>query len=89
MLLQLILIAPAANVISAPFLSFLAFKRWKRKMRFTMHSNRLNYSMDLDMYQEEIEKVDIRKIADQVIARRDSRKEQYGLLQIFSIPVLC
>ena len=61
----------------------------EKKDEITMHSNRLNYSMVLDMYQEEIEKVDIRKIADQVIARRDSRKEQYGLLQIFSIPVLC
>ena len=83
MLLQLILVAPAANVIYEPFFSFLVFKRWKGKIRFIMHFNRLNHLMILDMYREEIGKVDIRKIANQVIARRGSRKEQFGLLQIF------
>ena len=39
-----------------------------------MHNNRLNHLLVLHMYQKEIDKVDVRKSANKVITRKDSRK---------------
>ena len=40
--------------------------------------------MVLHMYQKEIDRFDIRKIVNEVIARRDSRNERFGLLQVLT-----
>ena len=45
-----------------------------------MHNNRLNHLMVLHVYQDEIDKVDIREIANDFISRKDSRKERFSLL---------
>ena len=50
-------------------------------MRSTMHSNWLNHFV-LHFYPEEINKVYIPKIVNMVIARKDSRKECFGSLQV-------
>ena len=39
-----------------------------------MRNNRLDDLIVLHVYQEEIAKIDIRKIANEFIARKDSRK---------------
>lgn len=40
--------------------------------------------MVLHMYQEKIEEIDIRKIINEVIDRRESRNEQFSLLQVLT-----
>ena len=77
-LIKLILVAPATNAISEQ--SFSALKRLKTKMTSTMHNNRLNHLIVLHVYQDEIDKVDIREIANEFISRKDSRKERFSLL---------
>ena len=61
--------APATNPISER--SFFTLKRLKTKMRSTMHSNRLNHLMVLHLYQDEIDKVDIREIANEFISSKE------------------
>ena len=68
---------PATNAISER--SFSALKRLKTKMRSAMHNDRLNYLMLLHVYQDEIDKVNIREIANKFISRKDSRKERFSL----------
>ena len=50
-------------------------------MRSTMHSIWLNHFV-LRIYPEEINKVYIPKIVNMVIARKDSRNECFGSLQV-------
>ena len=69
---------PATNAISER--SFSALKRLKTKMRSAMHNNRLNYLMLLHVYQDEIDKVNIRELANKFISRKDSRKERFSLI---------
>ena len=69
---------PATNAISER--SFSALKRLKTKMRSAMHNDRLNYLMLLHVYQDEIDKVNIREIANKFISRKDSRKERFSLI---------
>ena len=69
---------PATNAISEQ--SFSALKRLKTKMRSTMHNNRRSDLMVLHVYQDEIDKIDIREIANEFISRKDSRKERFSLL---------
>ena len=40
--------------------------------------------MVLHMYQEKIEEIDIRNIINEVIDRRESRNEQFSLLQVLT-----
>ena len=70
--------APATNAISER--SFSALKRLKTKMRSTMHNNRVNNLMVSPVYHDEIDKVDIREIANEFIWLKDSRKERFSLL---------
>ena len=80
-LIKLILVAPATNAISER--SFSALKRLKtkmRSMRSTMYNNRLNHLMVFHLYQDEIDKVDIREIANEFISRKDYGKERFSLL---------
>ena len=78
-LLKLVLFVPATNANSEQ--SFSALKRLKTKMRSTMH-NRLNRLMVLHVYQDEAGKINIRKIVNEVISRKDSRKERFWFLQV-------
>ena len=77
-LTKLILVAPATNAISER--SFSALKRLKTKMRSTMYNNRLHHLMVFHVYQDEIDKFDIRERANEFISRKDSRKERFSLL---------
>ena len=70
--------APATNAISER--SFSALKRLKTKMRSTMHNNCVNHLMVSPVYHDEIDKVDIREIANEFIWLKDSRKERFSLL---------
>ena len=49
-------------------------------MEATMHNNWLNHLIVLNMYQQEIEKNDIRKTANEFIIRNDSEDERFTLL---------
>ena len=45
-----------------------------------MHNNNLNHLMVLRVYQDEIDKVDIREIVNEFILKKVSKKERFGLL---------
>ena len=77
-LIKLILVTSDTNAISER--SFSALKRLETKMRSTMNNNRLNHLIVLHVYQDEIDKVHIREIANEFISRKDSRKERFSLL---------
>ena len=68
----------ATNAISER--SFSALKRLKTKMRSAMHNNRLNHLMLLHVYQDEIDKANIREIANKFISKKDFRKERFSLI---------
>lgn len=71
-------IAPTTNVVSE--LSFLVLKKLKIKMKSIMRNNRLDDLIVLHVYQEKISKIDNCKVANEFIARKDSRKERFSLL---------
>ena len=83
-------IAPTTNVVSElSFLvlkklktkvSFLVLKKLKIKMKSIMRNNRLDDLIVLHVYQEKISKIDNCKVANEFIARKDSRKERFSLL---------
>ena len=70
-LVKLMLVMPATNAVSER--SFSALKRVKADLRSTMSDNRKNHLMALHVHKDYTDNVDIDKIADEVIDRKDIR----------------
>ena len=57
---------------------------FKANSKSTLHYIRLNHWMVLHGYQKEINKTDIRKMANKFSTMKDSRKKGYSSLQILT-----
>ena len=75
-LAQLILVMPSTNAVSER--TFSAMRRLKTYLRSTMAQSRLNHLMILNIYQEDVDSLDIDTIANEFIRGSEHRLRQFG-----------
>ena len=74
--LKLILVMPATNASSER--SFSALRRIKTYLRSTMSQARLNHIMSLHVHKEITDKIDLVKVANEFLSRRERRLHFLG-----------
>ena len=75
-LTRLILVMPATNAISER--SFSVMRRVKSYLRSTMRQERLNHVMVLNIYKEELDKLDLIAVANEFVRESEHRKKFLG-----------
>ena len=75
-LIKLLLIAPATNAVSERSCSTL--RRIKTYLRTTMTQNRMNNTIILNTYKEELDKLDMIQVANEFCRECDGRKNVFG-----------
>ena len=74
---MLILIVPATNATSER--SFSALRRVKTYLRSTMSQERLNHLMMLNVHKEQLDSLDLKKVANEFCAVRNYRAHVFGV----------
>ena len=77
-LLKLILIVPATNAVNKR--SFSSLKRIKTYLRSTTTNNRLNHLLILHIHKLLTDRLNLTKVADKVVEKREVRKSKFKLL---------
>ena len=70
---------PATNAVSER--SFGALKRVKTYLRLTTYDNRLNHLMMLLIHKEKTESLNIPKISNEFIERKEANNKMFGQLK--------
>jgi len=73
---ELLLVAPAANATSER--SFSILRLINQYLRSSMVEARLNHLMICSIYKERMDKLDLRKVANYFIADHDNRMDMFG-----------
>ena len=71
------MVMPATNAVSER--SFSVLKRIKSYLRSTTSNNRLNHLMVLHVHKDKLDKLDLVKVANDFVARVDSRRQVFGV----------
>lgn len=75
-IVRLIIVMPATNAVSER--SFSTMKRIKSYLRNTIGQVRLNNLMILNIYKEELDKLDLRVVANDFVAANEHRLSVFG-----------
>lgn len=78
-LIKILLIAPATNATSER--SFSTLRRIKTYLRTTMNQSRLNHLMLADIYKEDLDKLDLKVVANDFVRGRENRMSMFGLFE--------
>ena len=73
---ELILVMPATNAVSER--SFSTMRRIKGYLRSTMKQDRLNHLMTLNIYQEQLDKLDMAAVANEFVCKNEHRSRFFG-----------
>ena len=76
---ELLLVAPVTNATSER--SFSILRLIKQYLRSTMTQARLNHLMTCSIYRERVDKLDLRKVANNFITGHDHRMDMFGLFK--------
>ena len=85
-LIKLVLVAPATNAISERSCSTL--HRIKYYLRTTSSQNRLNNTIILHTYKEELDKLDMIGVANEFCRENDERKNTFGKFSKRDLPTV-
>ena len=78
-IMELILVLPASN--AGVERSFSKMKTIKTRLRSTMKEGRLNHLMIMGIYKDKVDKLNLEKIANEFIKRKEIREKVFGKAQ--------
>ena len=76
-LVKVILVLPATNAVGKR--SFSSLKRIKTYLPSATANNRLNHLLVLHIHQLLTDRLDLTKVVDEFVERREGRKSKFGL----------